>query len=139
MKGQTMNKNSVDIFEKLSGQLLSIYDEISLLSRKNPNDAINKFKLKFINKLASQSNDYLTEKYKPFDDFDNFDEDDIPQNSDVVFILSQYLQCFEKQRADNVVVRNGFWYWRVEGDKNDSVDDDGMVFIRTVKPKKLKD
>ncbi|MEW8033371.1 MAG: hypothetical protein AB2804_13270 [Candidatus Thiodiazotropha endolucinida] len=134
-----MNRSNVDIFEKLSGQLLSIYEEISLLSKKNPNDAVNKFKLKFINKLISQSNEYLAEKYKPFDDFDNFDEDDIPQNSDVVFILSQYLQCFEKQRADNVVIRNGYWYWRVEGDEDDSVDDDGMVLIRTVKPKKLKD
>lgn len=52
--------------------------------KKNPNDAVNKFKLKFVNKLLSQSNDYLADKYKPFDDFDSFDEDDIPQNSDVV-------------------------------------------------------
>lgn len=134
-----MNKNNVDVFEKLSGQLLSIYEEISLLSKKNPNDAVNKFKLKFVNKLLSQSNEYLADKYKPFDDFDSFDEDDIPQNSDVVFILSQYIQCFEKQRSDNVVIRNGFWYWHVEGNENYEVDSDGMVLIRTVKPKKLKD
>jgi|TARA_R110002167_G_scaffold316088_1_gene521636 hypothetical protein len=134
-----MNRNNVDIFEKLSGQLLSIYEEISLLSKKTPNDAVNKFKLNFVNKLINQSNDYLAEKYKPFEDFDNFDEDDVPQNSDVVFILSQYLQCFEKQRADNVVNRNGYWYWHVEGDKTDKVDEDGMVLIRTVRPKKLKD
>lgn len=134
-----MNRANVDTFEKLSGQSLSIYEEISLLSKKNPNDAVNKFKLKFVNKLLFQSNDYLAEKYKPFDNFDSFDEDDIPQNSDVVFILSQYLQCFEKQRSDNVVIRNGTWYWRVKGDENDNVDEDGMVLIRTVKPKKLKD
>lgn len=134
-----MNRDRVDIFEKLSGQLLSIYEEISLLSKKNPNDAVNKFKLKFINKLLLQSNDYLTDKYRPFDEFESFDEDDIPQNSDVVFILSQYLQCFEKLRSDNVVIKHGNWYWRVGGGENDKVDDDGMVLIRTVKPKKLKD
>ncbi|HFE3747612.1 TPA: hypothetical protein ACF3KN_004821 [Klebsiella quasipneumoniae subsp. similipneumoniae] len=134
-----MNRANVDTFEKISGQLLSIYEEISLLSKKNPNDAVNKFKLKFVNKLLSQSNDYLGEMYKPFDDFDSFDEDDIPQNSDVVFILSQYLQCFEKQRSDNVVIRNGNWFWRVIGEATDKVDEDGMVLIRTVKPKKLKD
>ena len=72
-----MNRDRVDIFEKLSGQLLSIYEEISLLSKKNPNDAVNKFKLKFINKLLLQSNDYLTDKYRPFDEFESFDEDDI--------------------------------------------------------------
>ncbi|MFB0593943.1 hypothetical protein ACSZM9_04975 [Aeromonas hydrophila] len=134
-----MNRDNVDTFEKLSGQLLSVYEEISLLSKKSPNDAVNKFKLKFVNNLLSQSNDYLADKYKPFNDFDSFDEDDIPQNSDVVFILSQYLQCFEKQRSDNVVIIGGAWYWRVEGNEDDKVDEDGMVLIRTVKPKKLKD
>ncbi|CAI0952173.1 hypothetical protein [Serratia quinivorans] len=133
-----MNRVNVDTFEKLSGQLLSIYEEISLLSKKNPNDAVNKFKLKFVNVLLSQSNDYLGQVYKPFDDFISFDEDEIPQNSDVVFILSQYLQCFEKLRSDNVVIRNGIWYWRVKGDETDKTDDDGMVLIRTVKPKNLK-
>ncbi|ROP60226.1 hypothetical protein EDF81_3070 [Enterobacter sp. BIGb0383] len=134
-----MNRSNVDMFEKLSGQLLSVYEEISLLSKKNPNDAVNKFKLNFVNKLLCQSNDYLIDKYKPFDDFEVFDEDGIPQNSDVVFILSQYLQCFEKLRADNVVIRNGSWYWRVEGGEGDKTDEEGMMLIRTVKPKKLKD
>jgi hypothetical protein len=134
-----MNKTDVDIFEKLSGQLLSVYDEIALLSKKNPNDAVNKFKLKFVNKLINDSNTYLSEKYRPFDDFENFDEDDIPQNSDVVFILSQYIQCFEKLRSDNVVQLGIGWYWKVEGEDGDSVDENGMITIKTVKPKKLKD
>ncbi len=137
--GGTMNKSSVGIFEKLSGQLLGIYEEISLLSKKNPNDAVNKFKLKFINKLLLQSNEFLTDTYRPFEDFESFDEDDIPQNSDVVFILSQYLQCFEKLRSDNIIQSNVFWYWRVEGEDDDKIDENGMVLIRTSKPKKLKD
>ena len=98
-----MNRNDVNTFEKISVQLLGVYEEVSLLSKKNPNDVLNKFKLKFINKLLNQSNSFLTNEYKPFDDFELFDEDDMPQNSDIVFILSQYLQCFEKLRADNVV------------------------------------
>ena len=123
-----MNKNDIDIFEKLSGQLISVYEEISLLSKKNPNDAINKFKFKFLNKLISDSNEFLSEKYKPFDEFSIFEEDEMPFNSDVVFILSQYIQCFEKLRADNVVQIRGYWYW-------DTDDDDK---IKTVSPQKLK-
>jgi len=134
-----MNKGDVDIFEKLSGQLLSVYEELSLLSKKNPNDAVNKFKLKFVNKLINDSNDYLGDKYRPFDDFDNFDEDDVPQNSDIVFILSQYIQCFEKLRSDNVVQVMSSWFWYVEGGVGDSTDENGMIKIKTVKPKKLKD
>lgn len=134
-----MNKSDVDVFEKLSGQLLSVYEEISLLSKKNPNDAVNKFKLKFVNKLLVDSNEYLGQKYRPFDDFIGFNEDDIPQNSDVVFILSQYIQCYEKLRSDNVIAGLGGWYWRVKGEKGDNLDEDGMIKIRTARPKKLKD
>lgn len=124
-----MNKKDVDVFEKLSGQLLSVYEEVSLLSKKNPNDAVNKFKLQLINKLIDDSNIFLTKSYKPFDDFNNFNEDDMPQNSDIVFILSQYIQCFEKYRSDNVRQELGTWYWILNNGGK----------MRTVKPQRLKD
>ena len=134
-----MDRDDVDRFEKLSGQLLSIYEEISILSKKNPNDALNKFKLKFINDILVKCNDYLDTAYRPYEDFGQFHEDDIPQNSDVVFILSQYIQCFEKLRSDNVVMRHGYWCWRVIGNDGEETDSEGLVYIRTVKPKNLKD
>lgn len=134
-----MNSSDVDKFEKLVGQVQGLYEEMSILSKKSPNDAVNKFKLKFINRQLSESNALLAERYRPFDDFDIFSEDEIPQNSDVVFILSQYLQCMEKLRGDNVVVRNGYWYWHVKGGEADKVDDHGYTLIRTTKPKHLRD
>lgn len=139
MKKIAMNSSDVDKFEKLSGQLLGLYEEMSLLSKKSPNDAVNKFKLKFINQQLSEANLMLSEIYKPLHDFDIFPEDDVPQNSDVVFILSQYLQCMEKLRADNVLIRNGSWFWHVKGRKGDEVDAYGYMHIRTVKPKHLRD
>jgi hypothetical protein len=134
-----MDTANVDRFEKLAGQLTGIYDELSLLSKKNPNDAVNKFKLKFINQQIAECNAFLTARYRPFDDFEQFSEDDVPQNSDVVFIVAQYLQCLEKLRADHVVARHGAWYWRVRGRKGDSVDENGFVFIRTSRPKHLRE
>ncbi|RUC69064.1 hypothetical protein [Pseudomonas aeruginosa] len=134
-----MNRSDVDIFEKLTGQLISTYDELSILSKKSPGDAVNKFKLKFVNSLLVEANDYLADKYKPFSEFDSFDEDDVPQNSDVVFILGQYIQCFEKLRADNVSMRNGAWYWRLNAEGDEQGDDNGKVWIRTIKPKNLKE
>jgi hypothetical protein len=133
-----MNRKDVDVFEKLAGQLEGVYDELSVLSKKSPNDAVNKFKLKFVNSLLSESNSYLSEAYRPFADFEVFDLDEMPQNSDVVFILAQYLQCFEKLRADNVVVKNGGWNWSLVGEKGDAVDERGRIYIRTVSPKKLR-
>ncbi len=112
-----MNKQEVEIFLKLQPQLKSAYDEISLLSKKKPTDPLNKFKLKFINSILSRANNILREEYKPFpDDFDLFDEDDMPNNSDVVFILSHYLTSLEKLRCDNIGYNNSNfkWYWIID-------------------------
>src|SRR5262249_43409843 len=117
--GVDMKRQDVNRFEKLVGQLQSVYDEIAVLSKKSPNDAVNKFKLKFINSLLRQGNEILPADYTPFEAFSEFDEDDMPQNSDVVFILSQYLQCFEKLRADSVVTRGISWCWAVEAEKDE--------------------
>ena len=133
-----MKRADVDKYEKLVGQLESTYEEMLLLSKKSPNNAINKFKLKFINNLLDQANKFLGQKYKPFNDFDLFNEEDVPQNSDVTFILSQYLQCFEKIRADNVIDQYGSWYWAIDPEKGEESDENGFVYIPTVKPKRLR-
>lgn len=134
-----MNRTELDKFEKLVGQTQSVYDEISVLSKKSPNDAVNTFKLSFINKLLAAANILLGKSYRPFEEFTQFDEDNVPQNSDVVFILSQYLQCFEKVRADNVVMRMGSWHWTIEAKGEGGADEAGRIYIRTVIPKRLRD
>ena len=134
-----MKRKNVDEFEKLSVQLQSIYEELSVLSKKSPNDAVNNFKLNFINKLLNNSNELLSQKYRPFEDFLDFDTDNIPQYSDVVLILSQYLQCFEKLRADNVKMQNGYWHWLVDAERDETGDELGKVYyIRTICPKRLR-
>jgi hypothetical protein len=60
-----MNREQIESFEKLHNQLFGMYEEISLLSKKNPNDAINKFKLKYINKLLIDSNFFFMENINP--------------------------------------------------------------------------
>ncbi|MCR4290058.1 MAG: hypothetical protein NUV86_07345 [Candidatus Scalindua sp.] len=119
-----MNNKQVEAFLKLQPQLKSAYAEISLLSKKKPNDQLNKFKLKFINNMLSQANELLGKKYKPFpDDFDLFDEDDMPFNSDIVFMLSNYIECLEKLRCDNIKSTNYKWYWVIDGKISDHKTD----------------
>lgn len=124
-----MTKKEIDTFEKVQSQLESIYEEISLLSKKSQNDALNKFKLGFINKVLEETNKVLKDKYKPFKEFDFFNEEDIPTNSDVVFIISQYFGCLEKLRNDNIEWSGieGSWIW---------LSDDNNVY-RTKRPKHL--
>ncbi|WP_319503178.1 hypothetical protein [uncultured Draconibacterium sp.] len=110
-----MTKEEVNQFEKTQSQLSGLYTEIGLLSKKNPNDAVNKFKLKFINQTISESNSLLGDDYKPFVDFEKFEEEDVPTTSDVTMMLEQYLNCLEKFRSDNIQYHSYDWFWLVNG------------------------
>jgi hypothetical protein len=109
----TMKQADIDQFERLQGQFQSFHQELVVLVKKSPNDALNKFKLGLINSLLEKSNKLLRNK-KPFGDFDRFDETAMPSNSDVLLIVSQYLSSFEKLRSDNIRMDSGYWYWNVE-------------------------
>jgi len=121
--------SQIDELEKLIGQLDSLHSELTALAKKSPNDAVNTFKLRFVNTSLNNCNKFLGKKYKPFDDFDQFDTDDVPSNSDLTFIISQYMQAMEKFRSDNIYLDYGSWYYRIK-------DSDGK--IRTAPPAKIK-
>ena len=114
-----MDEQQVESFLKLQPQLKSSYDEIALLSKKKPTESLNEFKLKFINSTLSRANEILEDKYKPFpDEFTQFDNDKMPNNSDVVFILSHYLTALEKLRCDNIKKEGDYsskWFWIIDG------------------------
>jgi hypothetical protein len=115
-----LTAEEIDVFEKVLSQLKELHRELAELSRKAPNDALNKFKLKFINQIMAEANKLLGDKYKPFPDFDLFDEGEIPTNSDATFIVSQYLGCMEGLRVDNIEYKEHYenhksvlrWYWK---------------------------
>ena len=98
--------------------------------RKSPNDGVNKFKLRLVNKVLEDANSLLDNKHKPFDDFSVFDEDTLPSNSDVAFILAQYLNCMENLRAENIRQADYSvqWYWVIDGETSSE---------KTAPPKKL--
>lgn len=125
-----MTQKQVDTFEKVQAQLEGLHSEISALSKKSQNDALNKFKLKFVNQILEGANSLLGKNYKPFLDFDLFTEDEMPTTSDVAMMLTQYLSCFEKLRADNVVKEINHWYWIIDNKKSD---------VKTLMPKKIKE
>lgn len=125
-----MTTEEVNKFEKVQAQLEGLYKEIGLLSRKNPNDGVNKFKLKFINQILLEANKLLEGDYKPLDGFQNFEVEEVPSNSDVTMILELYLNCFEKLRTDNVTTKEfemGY-FWIIDSKPSN---------IKTQKPKKL--
>ena len=125
-----MKREDVDRFEKTFAQLEALHSEISVLLKKSPNDGLNEFKLRLVNSVLQEANSLLGDTYKPFPDFLVLDEDALPSNSDVTFILAQYLNCMEKMRSDNIFNDTfGRWQWRVDDDKTE---------IRTSPPEKLR-
>ncbi|MDR1653899.1 MAG: hypothetical protein LBS01_09715 [Prevotellaceae bacterium] len=103
-------------FEKVQTQIKGLYNEIGILSKKNPNDAVNKFKLKFINQSLTEANKILQDK-KPYSDFNIFDVDDTPTTSDIVMILEQYYSALESIRCINITKKDytNIWVWMING------------------------
>jgi hypothetical protein len=110
-------KEDVQEFEKLEQQLHSFLTEISELSKKKPNDPLNKFKLKFINGALDRLNKLLGND-RPFPDFDLFDVDALPTNSDVVVILAQYAAAAYRFRTANTDSERGY-SWILKGKTSD--------------------
>jgi len=130
-----MSTINIDEFKKLLNQLEGLHEEISTLSKKSYTDALNNFKLKLVNQVLKRTNKLLGKNYKPFDDFEEFNEDDLPNNSDVTLVLSQYINCMESLREENISSKMEYtisgsvakMYWSWKGTK-----------IETYPPKNIK-
>lgn len=112
-------REDVEALERLIGQLQGLHNEISQLAKKAPNDAVNTFKLKLTNKVIETGNTVLGEGYRPFVEFEEFDVDDVPTNSDVTLILSQYMEQAERYRSDNIKIERRTWVYVLGGKASD--------------------
>lgn len=130
-----MSTINIDEFKKILNQLEGLHEEISTLSKKSYTDALNNFKLKLVNQVLKRTNKLLGKEYKPFDDFEEFNEDDLPTNSDVTLVLSQYINCMESLREENISSKIEYTssgsvakiYWSWKGNK-----------LETYPPKNIK-
>jgi len=123
-----MTRDEIEVFEKIFGQMQGVHTEIGAMAKKSPNDGINKFKLRLVNSALAAANGALSDSYQPFADFQQFDEDDLPTNSDVTFVVGQYLEELERLRADNIRQLHGRWAY---------VLPEGETAVYTAPPKKL--
>ena len=126
-----ITREKVDQLEKLMGQLEAMHLEISALAKKSHSDAINDFKLRIVNAALQQCNALLGKEYYPVSDFTQLETDSVPSNSDVTFVLSQYLQAVEKFRGDNISKDAIGPEWHYDLKK-------GEAYMRSVPPAKFK-
>lgn len=121
------SEKEVDEFLKLLIQMDELLKEFTDLSKKKPDGPVNKFKLGLVNALLDQSNTILPKTTKPFEDFGTFDNDNLPTNSDVVVILSQYLGCLKKHGRDNTTYRDYKAFWLINGKTSQIAVDENQL------------
>ena len=74
--------------------LEAMYKEFKELSKKKPDAAISKSKIKLANRLLQKVRFVLGDE-ESIDFLDLIEEDDVPQASDVTLMLSQYVAAME--------------------------------------------
>jgi hypothetical protein len=126
-----MDEDLIAEFETLRAKLDGLYQEALTLSKKNPSDAFNKFKLKITNNVLISTNQLLNRitDALPVEEFEKFDEVSVPVNSDIVFVLAQYLEVFENLRNTQIRPYGDHWYWIIDG---------SVSSIRTAPPRRAK-
>jgi hypothetical protein len=113
-KSRAVSKARAELFEVIFPLMKAMYDEFSELSKKKPEAALNKAKVSTVNRLLLKCKELLDgEPSLAF--LDQLDETMIPQNSDVVLCLSQYVAAmkqFQSKYSDSDIVGNPEWNTR---------------------------
>ena len=105
-------------YETLMPLLAAMFNEFKELSKKKPDGALNKRKIELVNRLLRDVLVVLEdEATKPY--LDLLDEHDVPQNSDVMLILSQFdaaMRAFHNRYyvQDLDLLSNDESFWRIE-------------------------
>ena len=95
-----MKREDIERYEELQSKLMSIRNDIAALSSKKPGEQLNKFKIKYVNDVLTKINDLIGTD-KPYDDFEAFDEDALPTNSDALMIINLYINGMHRFKTHN--------------------------------------
>ncbi|OBY65976.1 hypothetical protein [Polaribacter vadi] len=98
----------VEKFQMLNQLADSIYTEMKEFSKKKPDDALNPFKVKNVNRVLTQLKDFL--KNEPTVNFlDLLDDETLPTNSDAILIIGQFQASMNNFRNKNT---NQYRRWK---------------------------
>jgi hypothetical protein len=83
-------KEKAQTHDTMTPLLGAMYAEFKEISKKKPDSAVSKSKIKIVNRLLEKVRTVLSDE-ESISFLDLLDEDDVPQASDVTLILSQYV------------------------------------------------
>lgn len=94
-KSSLPSEADVTNYKMLSELIGAVYVEMKELSKKKPDDLLNKFKVKSLNRVLEKLTELL--KNEPTSEFlDILDEETLPSNSDTVLIISQHIAALKE-------------------------------------------
>jgi hypothetical protein len=122
-------REKVKVYETTRPLLAAMRNELKELSKKKPEATLSKSKVTIINRLLTDLTELL--KDEPNSKYlDLLSDDDLPQYSDVVLILSQFDAAMDAFRKAHMIYRSGEGKWFIldapngSGDEEED-DDDG--------------
>ena len=89
MREKKLTNEDIEKYKILSEMLTSVFNEIKDFSKKKQDEAMNELKIKKINQLLKDIQDFLSGE-SGSNYLDLLDNETLPTNSDTVLILSQY-------------------------------------------------
>lgn len=115
MEDKYTTQEKVDLYLSVDPLLDAMYDEFKELSKKKPDGVVNTSKIKIVNRLLTKCNDVLNDEMT-IHFLDLIDEDSVPQNSDIVLMLSQYGSALKRYRSTYYKKQlDGYTYeWYIE-------------------------
>ena len=100
-------KDQVEHFKMLDQLLSSIYVQLRKFSRKKPDEPLNSFKVKTINRILEKVKVIL--KGEPTIEFlDMLDDANLPTTSDSILVIAQYEASMERFRR-KYTNESGYW------------------------------
>ena len=93
--------------------LEAMYAEFKEISKKKPDSAVSKSKMKIVNRLLEKVRTVLSDE-ESIGFLDILDEDDVPQASDVTLILSQYVAAMNAFRDKHYGWNGAYHVWFIE-------------------------
>lgn len=95
-------------FRMLNELAESIYLEMKEFSKKKPDDLLNAFKVKNVNRVLTQLKEFL--KNEPTVEFlDLLDNESLPSNSDTILVIGQFKAAMDNYRKKYT---NKYGRWR---------------------------
>ncbi|MCH8226288.1 MAG: hypothetical protein IIC97_10510 [Chloroflexi bacterium] len=85
-----------ELYDVTMPLLKAMYSEFKELSKRRPNDAVSVAKIKVVNRLLVKCHGIILEDEASVEYLDLLDEDNVPLNSDVVLMLSQFVVAMQE-------------------------------------------